>query len=76
MKGPRIFDQAPAGRWQTHTMVAALPMQEVAAAVITRRAINLITFLGFIEKFLCPTLRPGDVVVMDSLAVHMVQRIE
>jgi transposase len=75
-KGARIVDQAPAGRWETHTMVAALRTQGVAAAMVTRRAINSITFLGFIEKFLCPTLRPGDVVVMDNLAVHKVQGVE
>jgi transposase len=76
VKGTRVVDQAPAGRWETHTMVAALRTQGVAAAMVTRRAINSITFLGFIEKFLCPTLRPGDVVVMDNLAVHKIQGVE
>jgi transposase len=75
-KGTRIVDQAPAGRWETHTVVAAIRTQGVATAMVTRKAINSITFLGFIEKFLCPTLSPGDVVVMDNLAVHKVKGVQ
>jgi len=74
--GFRIIDHAPAGRWETHTVTAAIRTTGVAAAMVTRRAINSITFLGFIEEFLCPTLRKGDVVVMDNLAVHKVKGVE
>jgi transposase len=76
VKGCRIVDRAPAGRWETHTVVAAIRTGGVASAMVTRKAINSITFHGFIEKFLCPTLSPGDVVVMDNLAVHKVKGIE
>lgn len=76
VKGCRIVDHAPAGRWETHTVVAAIRTAGVASAMVTRKAINSITFLGFIEEFLCPTLAPGDVVVMDNLAVHKVNGVE
>ena len=75
-KGVRGGDHASAGRWETHTVTAAIRVGGVAAAMVTRRAINSITFLGFIEEFLCPTLSPGDVVVMDNLAVHKVKGVE
>lgn len=75
-KGARIVDHAPAGRWETHTVVAALRTAGVSTAMVTRKAINSITFLGFIEQFLCPTLSPGDVVAMDNLAVHKVKGVE
>ena len=74
--GFRITDHASAGRWETHTVTAAIRLGGVAAAMITRRAINSITFLGFIEEFLCPTLSPGDVVVMDNLAVHKIRGVD
>ena len=74
--GFRITDHASAGRWETHTVTAAIRISGVAAAMITRQAINSITFLGFIERFLCPTLSPGDVVVMDNLAAHKVKGVE
>lgn len=57
-------------------MLAAIRVGGVAAAMVTKRAINSITFLGFIEQFLCPTLRQGDIVVMDNLAVHKVHGVE
>lgn len=75
-KGWRIVDHASGGHWQTHTLTAAIRTEGVAAAMVTRRAINSITFLGFIEKFLCPTLHEGDLVVMDNLAVHKVKGVE
>lgn len=74
--GVRIVDHASEGRWETHTVTAAIRIGGVTAAMITRRAINSINFLVFIEEFLCPTLSPGDVVVMDNLAVHKVKGVE
>lgn len=76
VKGRRIVDHVSGGAWQTHTMLAAIRTSGVAAAMVTRKAINSITFRGFIEEFLCPTLRQGDVVVMDNLAVHKVNGVE
>ena len=73
--GVRIIDYAAAGRWETHTVTAAIRTTGVAAAMVTRKAINRVTFLGFVEQFLCPKLSPGDVVVMDNLAVHKVKGV-
>ena len=75
-KGWRIVDYASGGHWQTHTMTAAIRAEGVAAAMVTRKSINSITFLGFIEQFLFPTLLPGDLVVMDNLAVHKVKGVD
>lgn len=57
-------------------MLAAIRMQGVATAMVTKKAINSITFLGFIERFLAPTLSAWDIVVMDNLPVHRVRGIE
>ena len=32
--------------------------------------IDNVSFLAYVEQVLVPTLRPGDVVVLDNLAVH------
>jgi len=32
-------------------------------------------FLAYVEHFLCPALRPGDVVVMDNLSAHKVDGV-
>ncbi len=75
-RGWRVVDHASGGHWQTHTMTAAIGVGGIVAAMVTKKAINSITFLGFVEEFLAPKLRPGDVVVMDNLAVHRVKGVE
>jgi transposase len=57
-------------------MLAAIRLDGVTAAMVTRRAINAVTFLGFIEKFLTPTPSPGDIVVMDNLAARKVSGVQ
>lgn len=74
--GWRVFDSEPGGHWRTHTMTAAIRLSGVVAAMVTRQAINSITFVGFLEEFLAPQLKPGDVVVMDNLSVHKVRGVE
>ncbi|MEM9754102.1 MAG: IS630 family transposase [Planctomycetota bacterium] len=75
-RGWRIVDEEPGGHWRTHTMTAAIGVRGVVAAMVTRRAINSITFVGFVRHFLAPQLRPGQIVVMDNLAVHKVAGVE
>lgn len=75
-KGWRVVDRASGGHWQTHMMTTALGLGGIVTAMVTKRAIKSITLLGFIEEFLAPKLEPGDVVVMDNLAVHRVRGVE
>ncbi len=74
-KGLRVVDQKPAGRYETTTMVAAIRLAGVVTAMVTPAAINRVTFLGFVEQFLVPEFKPGDIVVMDNLAVHKVKGV-
>ena len=57
-------------------VVAAIGLRDVASAMVSPVAINSVTLLGYSERFLCPELRPGDVVVMDKLAVHKAGDVE
>ncbi len=75
-RGWRVIDHASGGHWRTHTMTAAIGVGGVVTAMVTKRAINSITFTGFIEEYLVPKLKPGDLVVMDNLAVHKVKGVE
>lgn len=60
----------PCGHWQTHTVVAALRWDGLHATAVFDGPIDQPTFLAYVEQVLVPTLRPGDVVVLDNLAVH------
>jgi transposase len=69
-RGTRISDHTPCSHWQTHTVVAALRPTELTATAVFDGPIDSPTFLAYVEQVLVPTLRPGDVVVLDNLAVH------
>jgi transposase len=69
-RGHRISDHTPCSHWQTHTVVAALRPTELGAAAVFDGPIDNATFRAYVEQVLVPTLRPGDVVVLDNLAAH------
>ena len=60
----------PHGRWQTLTFLAALRSDRIEAPCIVDGPINATIFQAWVEQFLVPTLRPGDVVVLDNLGSH------
>ena len=51
-------------------MVAALRPTALTATAVFDGPIDNGTFRAYVEQVLVPTLRPGDVVVLDNLAVH------
>jgi transposase len=69
-RGLRLRDYTPCGHWQTQTVVAALRVDGLTAPAVFDGPIDNPTFLAYVEQVLVPTLRRGDVVVLDNLAVH------
>jgi len=69
-RGERLHDHTPCRHWQTHTVVAALRLEGLGASAVFDGPIDNPTFLAYVEQVLVPTLRPGDVVVLDNLTVH------
>jgi transposase len=70
LRGDRISDHTPCSHWQTHTIVAALRATEMTATAVFDGPIDNATFRAYVEQVLVPTLRRGDVVVMDNLIAH------
>ena len=70
LRGTRVSDHTPCGHWETHTVVAALRPTELTATAVFDGPIDNATFRAYVEQVLVPTLRPGDVVVLDNLAAH------
>jgi transposase len=68
--GVRLHDHTPCSHWQTNTVVATLGLAGLRAPAVFDGPIDNPTFLAYIEQVLVPTLRPGDVVVLDNLVVH------
>ena len=71
-RGVRLRASVPHGRWKLLTMIAAITVQGVQAAMTVESATDAQVFGAFVEQVLVPTLRPGQVVVMDNLSAHKV----
>jgi transposase len=69
-KGERLFASIPHGHWRTTTFVAGLRLGGLDAPMVIDGPMNGETFLAYVEQVLVPTLRPGDIVVMDNLGCH------
>ena len=69
-KGARLRGQAPFGNRRTMTFLAALRHDRIDAPFLIEGAIDGACFRAWVEQELVPTLRPGDVVVLDNLGVH------
>jgi transposase len=69
-RGSRLRAKVPQGRWKTMTFLAALRHDRIDAPWLLGGPINGATFRLYVEQVLVPTLRPGDIVVMDNLGSH------
>jgi transposase len=68
----RLVDKTPHGHWKTTTFVGALRQTGFTAPMVLDGPMNGQTFRAWVEQCLVPTLRPGDIVVMDNLPAHKV----
>lgn len=68
--GQRLMAKVPHGHWKTLTLVAALRHDGVIAPWVFDGPINAESFLTYVREILVPTLRPGDIVVLDNLGSH------
>lgn len=64
------MDRVVAGHWETNTLVHAIALDGTRAAMILDGPVDGLSFAGFCEHFLAPTLHPGDPVVLDNLSSH------
>ena len=71
-RGRRLLAKAPFGHWKTTTFVAALRRDGLGAPMVLDGPMTGQAFLAYVEQVLIPTLRPGDIVVMDNLPAHKV----
>jgi transposase len=68
--GERLVEAVPGGKWHTSTLVQAIGLSGIRAAMLLDGPINAHCFAGFCDWLLIPALYPGDLVVMDNLSSH------
>jgi transposase len=69
-RGERLVAKAPHGRWSTLTFLAALRHDRISAPCVIDGPINGESFLAYVEQVLVPSLKPGDIVIIDNLGSH------
>ncbi len=74
--GQRLVAFVPHGHWKTTTFVAALREDGITAPCVFDGPINGKRFLAWVRQALAPTLRPGDIVIMDNLSSHKVAGVQ
>ena len=74
-RGQRLNAPVPYGHWKTMTFIGALRSDGLCAPCVPDSPVNAANFLAYVEQVLAPTLRHGDLVVMDNLSSHKGQAI-
>jgi len=60
----------PHGHWKTTTFIGALRLEGMTAPMVLDGPMTGAWFTAYVEQVLAPTLRPGDVVILDNLPAH------
>lgn len=71
-RGERLVGYAPHGHWKTITFVGGLRQRGMTAPFVLEGAINGPMFLAYLKQCLVPTLKRGEIVLMDHLPAHKV----
>ena len=69
-RGNRLVAKVPHGHWRTLTFLAALRSDRIDAPCVIDGPINGRSFFAYVEQFLIPTLKRGDIVIIDNLGSH------
>ncbi len=69
-RGEPLVGPVPQSHWKTTTFVAALSVTGMVAPMVIDGAMTGDLFVAYVEQILVPTVRPGDIVVLDNLSCH------
>lgn len=75
-RGKRVVCKTPHGHWKILSTIAALDLDGIRTACCFDGATDTAMFVAFVEQFLVPTLRPGQIVVLDNLSAHKSPRVD
>lgn len=69
-RGQRLVDSTPHGHWCTTTMISSIRLDGSTACMAIDDATSAEVFREYVRQILVPTLRSGDIVVLDNLSAH------
>ena len=74
--GQRVVDAAPHGHWGTTTLLSSIRLDGSAAPMVIEGSTDADVFREYVRQVLVPSLRPGDIVVLDNLSPHKNAEVE
>jgi transposase len=76
LRGQRLVEKIPHGHWKTTTVIGALDRKGMRCSMTLDGPVNRDAFEAFVQQVLCPSLKAGDIVVMDNLSSHKGARVK
>jgi transposase len=73
-RGERAIGSAPRNRGANRTTITSLTLAGLGPGLVLERGVTTRGFEAYVEHLLAPTLRPGQVVILDNLRQHHSQR--
>jgi transposase len=70
LRGRRVISYAPHGHWSTTTMIGSIRLDGATSCLAIDGATSSEVWREYVRQVLCPTLRRGDIVIVDNLAAH------
>ncbi len=75
-KGERVYGSVPRNRGKNTTLIASMTLEDaMGEAMAFEGSTKAFVFEAYVQHFLAPTLRPGQIVVMDNLGAHKTDRV-
>jgi transposase len=74
-RGQRAYGAVPRNWGKNTTLIAGLSLSGIQAPFILEGAVDMLAFETYVEHVLAPSLRPGQVVVLDNVSVHKGERV-
>jgi transposase len=74
-KGERLRLSVPRRRGKNTTLLSSMTLSGMGPSLAVEGATTAVVFEAYVERVLVPSLRPGQVVVMDNLGAHRPKRV-
>jgi hypothetical protein len=74
-KGRRAYAKVPRNRGANTTLLASMSLEGVGPCLAVKGATTTTVFEAYIEKVLAPSLRRGQIMVLDNLGAHKSERV-
>lgn len=74
-KGRRAYAEVPRNRGKNTTLLSSMSLEGMGPCLAVEGATSATVFENYVEQLLAPTLRRGQIIVVDNLSAHKGERV-